>query len=98
MTHPGWLATGAPVLVGLMLLAGIVLALGRLVRGPSLPDRVVAFDLLAILAIGVLSLAAWRLGVEAVLDAALLLALVAFVATVAFSRFVIERGPGGGET
>ncbi len=97
MTHPAWLTTGAVALVGVMLLAAIVLTLIRLVRGPSLPDRVVAFDLLALLAIGVLALAAWRLGVEAVLDAALILALLAFVATVAFSRFVMERGPGGGE-
>ena len=37
-----------------MLSVGLLLALGRLVRGPSLPDRVVALELTATLVVGVI--------------------------------------------
>lgn len=70
-----------------------VLVFVRLVRGPGLPDRVVALDVIAYFAIGVIAL--WTLvsGETAYLDAALVLALIAFLATVAFARFIESRPP-----
>jgi multicomponent Na+:H+ antiporter subunit F len=65
----------------------ILLAMVRLVRGPSLPDRVVAVDLLSAVAVGVV--AAWSVATNdpIYLDVALLVALVAFLGTVAFARY-----------
>lgn len=69
----------------------LLVALIRLVKGPTLPDRVVAMDLVGVLAVGlIVVLAAWT-GVRATLDAALVIALVGFVGTVAYATYV-ERG------
>jgi multicomponent Na+:H+ antiporter subunit F len=90
-----WPAAVAFVLLGV----AFVLVFVRLVRGPSLPDRVVALDMVAFLAIA--STALWTLvsGVAAYLDAAVVLALIAFVATVAFGRYIEETpAPEGRET
>jgi multicomponent Na+:H+ antiporter subunit F len=63
----------------------------RLVKGPTLPDRIVAMDLLGVLVVGVIVvLAAWS-GVRATLDAAIVIALVGFLGTVGYATYV-ERG------
>ncbi|TVQ56091.1 MAG: hypothetical protein EA355_08260 [Rhodobacteraceae bacterium] len=64
----------------------------RLVRGPTLADRVVALDLVSSITVVLLTLFALALGDGAYLDAAIALALVAFLATVAFARY-IDRAP-----
>lgn len=74
-----------------LIMAAIVLAFLRLVRGPSLPDRVVALDLVTILAVAFCGLFAIFSGEPAFLDVAIALALVAFLATVAFARFTERR-------
>jgi len=63
----------------------------RLVKGPTLPDRVVAMDLVGVLVVGLIVVLAASTGVQATLDAAIVIALVAFVATVAYGTYV-ERG------
>jgi multicomponent Na+:H+ antiporter subunit F len=77
----------------------ILLALGltlvRLLRGPSLADRVVALDMLTLLGIGLIGVSS-VLGREyAYLDVAISLALVGFLATVAFARYIYrhDRAP-----
>ena len=65
----------------------------RLVRGPGLPDRVVALDLMATLVIGVVAAYSVATGVSAYLDVAIILALIAFLGTVAFACY-IQRGMG----
>jgi multicomponent Na+:H+ antiporter subunit F len=69
----------------------MVLGFLRLVRGPSLPDRVVALDFMT--AVGVAASAVWAVATEnpVFLDVAMVLALITFVGTVAFARYV-ERG------
>ncbi len=74
-----------------LLLAAMVLAVLRLARGPSLPDRVVALDLLTVLAVAFSSLFAIAAEEPAFLDVAIALALVAFLATVAFARYAERR-------
>jgi multicomponent Na+:H+ antiporter subunit F len=69
----------------------LVVSFIRLAKGPTLPDRVVAMDLLGVLVVGlIVVLAAWT-GVRATLDAALVIALIGFVGTVAYATYV-ERG------
>ena len=73
-----------------LLAVAIVLAFVRLARGPSLPDRVIAFDLLATFGIAVLAAYAVATDQPAYLDVGLLLALVAFLGTIAFAHY-LER-------
>lgn len=77
-----------------MIFIAIGLAAWRLVRGPSLPDRVIALDMMSIAIVSFCGLAAVKSGVSAFLDVALVLALVSFLATVALARYAerqIER-------
>jgi multicomponent Na+:H+ antiporter subunit F len=73
------------------LAASVLVAVFRLVKGPTLPDRVVAMDLVGILVVGLIVVLAASTGVRAVLDAGIVIALIGFVATVAYATY-IERG------
>ena len=68
-----------------------LLALARLVRGPSLPDRVVSLDLLATIIIGITAVYAVATDASGYLDIAVILALIAFLGTVAFAYY-LQRG------
>ena len=74
-----------------MLSVGLFLAFLRLVRGPSLPDRVVALDLTATLVVGIIVVYNLATRQPVLLDVALVMALVGFLGAVAFA-FYIERG------
>jgi multicomponent Na+:H+ antiporter subunit F len=79
-----------PELALSMVSIAILLAVVRLIRGPSLPDRVVALDLISILVAGATAIHAVRTGQAVFLDVAIVLALIAFLGTVAFATY-IER-------
>lgn len=81
------------VLIALVLLAGALLAtFVRLARGPSLADRVVALDMLTILAMGFIALRVIATGQVLFLEIAIALGLISFLATVFFARLVETRG------
>lgn len=63
----------------------------RVVRGPSLPDRIIALDLLASVVVGMLSIHAIRTDDHVYLTAGIALALISFIGTVALALF-ISRG------
>ena len=69
----------------------LVLAIIRLVKGPTLPDRIVAMDLFGMRVVGLIVVLAGSTGVRATLDAAIVIALVGFLGTVAYATYV-ERG------
>ena len=69
----------------------LLMAVARLVKGPTLPDRIVAMDLIGVLVVGLIVVLAASTGVQATLDAAIVIALVGFVGTVAYATYV-ERG------
>lgn len=71
--------------------AALLVAFARLVTGPTLPDRIVAMDLIGMLVVGVIVVLAGWSGVHATLDAAIVIALVGFLGTVAYATYV-ERG------
>lgn len=75
---------------GLLTLA-IFGAFIRLVRGPSLPARVVALDLMGSLVVGIIAVYAVATEQPIFLDVAIVLALIGFLGTVAFAYF-IEKG------
>ncbi|PSQ88202.1 MAG: pesticidal protein Cry22Aa [Bacteroidetes bacterium QS_8_64_10] len=63
----------------------------RVVRGPSLPDRVVAIDLASYVTMGFLGAYAVLADQPAYLDAALVLGLLSFLGTIAFARYIEQR-------
>ncbi|MBO6893628.1 MAG: cation:proton antiporter [Roseibium sp.] len=70
----------------------------RTVKGPSLPDRVVALDMLVAVGIGFIAAIGVKTGYYLYIDIAITLGLVGFLATVAFARFILNRGTAGDET
>lgn len=81
----------ATTIAGVLLAIATVCAAVRIVRGPSTPDRVVALDMLSLIGVAVAGLAVLVSGSTAFVDIALGVALVGFLAVVAFAGF-IERG------
>ena len=80
---------GVVVDVGIFGLAvGMMLALYRMMKGPHLADRAIAGDLLALLVVGLVVLLAVDQRRAVSLDAALLVAIVGFAATVAFAQYL----------
>lgn len=69
----------------------VLIAMARLIAGPTLPDRIVAMDLIGVLVVGLITVMAGSTGVQATLDAAVVIALVGFVGTIAYATYV-ERG------
>lgn len=69
----------------------LALALYRIIRGPSVPDRIVAMDMMGVNVISVIATVSVLFGTRSFLEAILVIGLLAFIGTVAFSKF-IERG------
>ena len=70
----------------------------RVIIGPTLPDRIVALDMLVGVAIGFIAAIGVKTGYYLYVDIAIALGLVGFLATIALARFVLERGMSGSET
>ncbi|MFM7403757.1 MAG: K+/H+ antiporter subunit F, partial [Erythrobacter sp.] len=68
---------------------GLALAMNlwRLVRGPGVADRILALDTMVINVIGLIVLTGVSGGSGTSFEAALLLAMVGFVGTIAFAKF-----------
>jgi multicomponent Na+:H+ antiporter subunit F len=88
MTTIDWGILIALILTTIGGIAGCI----RLVLGPSLADRVVSLDLVTVLLIAFAGLLALKTGEAVYLDLGLAMALVGFLATVAFARYA-ERRP-----
>lgn len=74
-----------------MIIASVVLSFARLVRGPTLADRVAALDMMTVLIVAFCGLFAISAGEAAFLDVGIVLALVGFLATVALARYAERR-------
>ncbi|GHD06358.1 cation:proton antiporter [Tianweitania populi] len=77
------------VALGVLSLA-FLMAMWRVLRGPTLPDRVVGLDTLVVIAIGFIATIGIKTGFTLYVDIALALGLVGFLATVAFARFTLS--------
>jgi multicomponent Na+:H+ antiporter subunit F len=79
-------------ITSVLLLAGMLLAFIRLVKGPDAADRIVALDLISVLIVGLLAVMAIDADETSFLDVAIAYALVAFLGTVALARFRMRVG------
>jgi multicomponent Na+:H+ antiporter subunit F len=69
----------------------VMMAFVRLLRGPSLSDRVVALDLMSTLGIGIITIFAMATDQSEYLDVAAVMALTSFLGTIAFAYYIQER-------
>lgn len=69
----------------------LVLTMVRFIIGPSLPDRVSAFDLFASNIIGITCIYAVLTSATALLDIAIILALIAFLGSMSFAYYLLKR-------
>jgi multicomponent Na+:H+ antiporter subunit F len=90
--------SGAQVLdlattVSLVLLGiALLFVLYRILRGPTLADRILGLDMLTLLGLAMIAVFAVRTGLTLYVDIAVALALVGFVSTAAFARYLLSRG------
>ncbi|WP_425426683.1 monovalent cation/H+ antiporter complex subunit F [Acuticoccus yangtzensis] len=75
-----------------MLAVAVILIIARVVIGPTLPDRILALDLLVNGGVGFIIVFGIRTGFSIYVDIAIALGLVGFLSTVALARFVHRRG------
>ncbi len=83
-----------------LLLAALFLCVIRLVRGPGLADRILALDMITVLAAAFIGAIAMLTGFSLYIDIAIALALVSFLSTVALARYLLSRAAkyrAGGE-
>ncbi|WP_346243989.1 Na(+)/H(+) antiporter subunit F1 [Shouchella clausii] len=83
---------------GMAMVASLVLfavAIGicafRIIKGPTMPDRVVALDTIGVNLISTAAIVSIILDTKAFLEVILIIGILAFISTIAFSKF-IERG------
>ncbi|MBB4127631.1 multicomponent K+:H+ antiporter subunit F [Xanthomonas translucens] len=69
----------------------MLLALWRLLRGPTVPDRILALDTLSVTAIAELMLFGMHLDSPVYFEAALVIAMLGFGSTVVLSKYVLRR-------
>jgi multicomponent K+:H+ antiporter subunit F len=67
-----------------------ILALARLIRGPGIGDRVLALDTMAVNAVGLIVLLGIAGDTQIYFEAALLIAMLGFVSTVAYCRYILR--------
>jgi multicomponent K+:H+ antiporter subunit F len=72
----------------LVIVAGIVLCIHRILRGPHLADRALALDTIAIHLIGLVILLTIRFGSLVFFDGALILSLLGFAGTIAVAQYI----------
>src|SRR5690606_33964251 len=71
--------------------AGMLLCIARLLRGPHLSDRAVAVDTITLHLVGLVVLLTMRIGRLVFFDGVLALSLLGFVSSVAMGQFIIRR-------
>lgn len=82
-------ATALPIALALFSLC-LLLNLYRLLRGPDIIDRILGLDTLNINAIAVIVLGGIYMDSSLIFEAALLIALMGFVSTVAMTKYLVR--------
>lgn len=78
------------VIVLVLITISILLCVYRIVKGPSTSDRVMALDSIGINLISATAIASIMLRTTAFLEVILLIGIVSFIGTIAFSKFIVQ--------
>lgn len=68
----------------------IVIAIIRIVLGPSLPDRVLALDVIGVNLIASIAVISVLMNTKAFLEVILILGILSFIGTIAYSKFILR--------
>lgn len=90
MTPISLVATAIVVSMHVVGLA-MLMALYRLLRGPTLPDRILALDTLFVATIAEVMLFGMHMDTPIYFEAALIIAMLGFVGTVVLSKYILRR-------
>jgi len=74
-----------------LFMIAIALHVIRIIKGPTMPDRAIALDTIGVNLISSMAIVSILFETTAFLEAILILGILAFIGTIAFSKF-IERG------
>jgi multicomponent Na+:H+ antiporter subunit F len=74
-----------------VLALALVFALYRFIKGPSVPDRIIALDLLITVSIGIMVIYSITTHQSTLLDIAMVLALIAFLGTLSFTFYLKQK-------
>ncbi|XID95284.1 Na(+)/H(+) antiporter subunit F1 [Paenibacillaceae bacterium WGS1546] len=74
-----------------LLTISIVIALYRVIKGPTIHDRILALDSIGYIVIGIVAILSIMLDSHAYLETILLIGILAFLSTIALSKYM-ERG------
>jgi len=74
-----------------LLTISVILVFYRLFKGPEVVDRVIALDLIITIGIGLITAYSIRSGQALFLDVAMILALIAFLGTIAFAFYLDKK-------
>lgn len=88
----GLLSDAVGISLGLLFLA-LFAALIRLIKGPSLPDRVMALDLVSSIVVGIIAVHAVDTGEAIYIRVGVVIALIGFVGTAAWAAYIRRGGP-----
>lgn len=76
-----------------ILILALTLTFIRLLIGPTLPDRVVALELIPSILVSMIGVHAINHGISSFIDVSIVVALIAFLAAIGFARFLERGGP-----
>ena len=74
-------------IAGIFIALGIILAAFRLIKGPTVPDRVTAFDTMTMITISLITLITYLSGRVIFLDIAMVYAMLGFIGVIAIARY-----------
>ncbi len=74
-----------------ILTISVIMVFIRLYKGPSIVDRVIALYLIITIGIGILTVYSIRQNQKILMDVAIILALIAFLGTIAFSYYIEKQ-------
>ena len=81
----------AVVIAGLMLVLSLLFAFLRMAKGPDLPNRILALDLISIISIGILVDYVFYVGETEFLAVGVVQSLVAFSGTIAVAKYLEKK-------
>jgi len=85
------LAEGILIVAAVLIFLGVAMGVIRLIRGPTVIDRVAAVDMLTVVSLSLIALYAHVAGRAIYLDVALVYGVLSFLAVLAVARY-LERG------
>ncbi|HKK74554.1 MAG TPA: monovalent cation/H+ antiporter complex subunit F [Saprospiraceae bacterium] len=85
------LFTAAAYIAIVMISISILLTLIRFIKGPTLPDRVISLDVFSANLLAILAIYSVLAEEKAYLNVALIMSLIAFVGTMTFAYYLVQK-------